>query len=230
MATQSMEARKRSVLGKQVKALRREGQLPGIVYGPVMQETVPVVVDRRSFERAYQRLGHSTLFTLTWDDGQRPVFIRDVQMDYLKRQPLHVDFFAPNLQNLLKAMVPVVLHNPNPHVDGVLTELATEIEIEAKPEAVPHQIDVDISALAAVGDSIRIGDLTLGEGVRATGDAETVLVHIAASTTEAEVAEAAEETAAVAEGTATADEGTDAVAEAEAEAGADSASGGDTSS
>jgi len=86
-------------------------------------------------------------------------------------------------------MVPLVLHNPNPQLDGVLTELMTEVEVEAKPEAIPHQIDADISALATPGDSFRIGDLTLPAGVTATGDPETVLVHVAAAPTEEEVAE-----------------------------------------
>jgi large subunit ribosomal protein L25 len=217
MATPTMRATKRTVLGKQVKALRRAGHLPGVVYGPVMEETVPIVVDRREFERAYQRLGHSTLITLTWDGGERPVFIRDVQMDYIKRQPLHVDFFAPNLQVAIKAMVPLVLHNPNPHVDGVLTELLTEVEVEAKPEAIPHQIDADISALAAPGDAFRIGDLSLPAGVVATGEPETVLVHIAAAPTEEEVAEsqALPEVGAVAEAVAEAENAGEAPSEAE---------------
>ena len=189
MANPTMQARKRSVLGKQVKALRREGHLPGVVYGPVMKETVPVVVDRKEFERAYRTLGHSTLVTLSWEDGQRPVFIRDVQMDYIKKQPVHVDFFAPNLQVAVKAMVPLVLHNPNPQVDGIVTELVTEIEVEAKPEAIPHQVDADISVLAAPGDSFRIADLTLPAGAAATAAPDTVLVHVSAAPTEADVAE-----------------------------------------
>lgn len=189
MANPTMQARKRTILGKQVKALRREGHLPGVVYGPVMEQTVPVVVDRKEFERAYQALGHSTLVTLTWEDGQRPVFIRDVQMDYIKRQPVHVDFFAPNLQVAVQAMVPLVLHNPNPHLDGVVTELVTEIEIEAKPEAIPHQVDADISALVVPGDVFRVGDLVLPEGATATADPDTVLVQVAALTSEAELAE-----------------------------------------
>lgn len=211
MANPTMQANKRTVLGKQVKALRRAGHLPGIIYGPVVEETVPVVVDRRDFERAYQRLGHSTLITLSWEDGQLPVFIRDVQMDYIKRQPLHVDFFAPNLKVVIKAMVPVVLHNPSEHIDGVMTELMTEIEVEAKPEAIPHQIDADISGLVAAGDALRIADLTLPSGATATGDPETVLAHVSASRTEEELAESQalpEVTEEAAEGEATSDEAT----------------------
>jgi large subunit ribosomal protein L25 len=189
MANPTMQAKKRTVLGKKVKVLRREGHLPGVVYGPVMEATVPVIVDRKEFVRAYQAFGHSTLLTLTWEDGQRPVFIRDVQMDYIKKLPVHVDFFAPNLQVAVRAMVPLVLHNPNDQVDGVVSELVTEIEVEAKPEAIPHQVDADISALIAPGDSFRISDLTLPEGATATGDPETVLVHVSALTTEAELAE-----------------------------------------
>lgn len=180
MANQMLTAQDRTVLGKQVKALRRAGKLPGIVYGPLMTQTVPVVVDRREFERFYQAVGHSTLFTLAWNGDRRQVFIREVQRDPVSQNPLHVDFFAPNLQAATRAMVPLVLHNPNPQAEGVLTELLTEIEVEARPEQIPHQLDADIAGLAAVGDSLRIADLTLPPGVTATGDPETVLVHLAA--------------------------------------------------
>ena len=190
----TLTAEKRTVLGKQVKRLRREGRVPGIVYGPVVTETVPVSVERREFDRFYRAAGHSTLFTLRWDGGEETVFIREVQQDPVKRAPVHVDFFAPNLLKTLRTMVPLVLHHPNPNAEGILTQLRTEIEVEGLPRAIPHQIDADISALAAVGDALHIGDLTLPEGVTATHDPGEVLASMAAETVEeVEEVEAAEE-------------------------------------
>ena len=86
-----MQARVRTVLGKQVAQLRRDGLVPGVVYGPLMEQTVEVAVDRRDFERFYVRNGHATLFTLEWDGGSSPVYIRNVQQDPVKRLALHVD-------------------------------------------------------------------------------------------------------------------------------------------
>jgi large subunit ribosomal protein L25 len=203
MANQEFPAQRRTVLGKQVKRLRREGLIPGVVYGPVVEEPVPVSVDFREFVKFYQRTGHSTLFDLRWEDGSQSVFIREVQNDPVKRTPVHIDFFAPNLLRLVRAMVPLVLHNP-PHLTAaVLTEARTVIEVEALPASIPHQIDIDVSELAHPGDAIRVGDLTLPDGVTAvTAEGETIVqveavyqepeeVAEEAAGTEAEPAEAA---------------------------------------
>ncbi|MBA2596689.1 MAG: 50S ribosomal protein L25 [Chloroflexia bacterium] len=204
MANRTFEAQRRTVLGKKVKRMRREGRVPGIVYGPVVEGTVPVSVDSRDFLKFYQSNGHSTLFDLTWEDGSQSVFIRDVQQDPVRRQPVHVDFFAPNLLMPVRAMVPLVLHNPVQIATGVLTESRTEIEVEALPALIPHQIDVDVSMLQQPGDAIRVGDLTLPAEITAITDADELLVLIEAVYQEpeaeaAEGAEEAEETAAAAE-------------------------------
>ena len=184
MSELTLQAQHRTVLGKQVKRLRREGRVPGIVYGPVVSETVAVTVDRREFDRFYRANGHSTLFTLRWEGGEQPVFIREVQEHPVRREPLHVDFFAPNLRRPIKALVPLVLHNPNPQAQGILTELRTEVEVEGLPAALPHQIDADVSGLLAVGDSLRVSDLTMPPGITAVVDGDEVLVHLAAETAE----------------------------------------------
>ena len=180
MATVKFDAQRRTVLGKQVKRIRREGRVPGIVYGPVVTGTVPISVDFRDFLKFYQNNGHSTLFDLTWEDGSESVFIRDVQQDPVRRVPIHVDFFAPNLRLPVRAMVPLVLHNPIQLSTGVLTEARTEIEVEALPSQIPHQIDVDVSGLENPGDAIRVGDLTLPPDVTAVTDADELLVLIEA--------------------------------------------------
>ena len=196
-----LRAEQRTLLGKKVKRLRREGQVPGVVYGPVMTGTTPVTVERKTFDQFYRRHGHATLFTLEWEGGQQTVFIREVQEDPIKRAPVHIDFFAPNLRKVLRTMVPIALHNPNHEAEGVLSQLRTEIEVEGLPRAIPHQIDVDLSELVAVGDAIRIGDLTMPEGITATGDPDEVIANLTAETVveEPEVTEA-EEAAADREG------------------------------
>ena len=163
---------------------------------------MPVSVDYREFVKFYQRTGHSTLFDLRWEDGSQSVFIREVQNDPVRREPIHIDFFAPNLRRPVRAMVPLVLHNPVQTSTGVLTEARTEIEVEALPATIPHQIDVDVSGLEQPGDAIRVGDLTLPPDVTAITDAGELLVLIEAvyvEPTEAEEEEAAAEAAEEAE-------------------------------
>ena len=180
MAIQEFPAERRTVIGKQVRQLRRAGLIPGIVYGPVVEGTVPVSVDYREFVKFYQRAGHSTLFDLRWEDGSETVFIREVQNDPVRRTPVHIDFFAPNLRRPVRAMVPLVLHNADQVSTGVLTEARTEIEVEALPATIPHQIEVDVSGLHQPGDAIRVGDLTLPPDVTAITDAGELLVLIEA--------------------------------------------------
>jgi large subunit ribosomal protein L25 len=188
MADLEFAAQRRTVVGKKVRQLRREGLVPGIVYGPVVKGTVPVSVDRRSFLKFYQTNGHSTLFVLRWEDGDQSVFIREVQQDPVRREPLHVDFFAPNLLMPVRAVVPIAFHNPSNTIDGMLAEIRTEVEVEALPASIPHQIDIDVSRLEHPGDAIRVGDLNLPDGVTAVTAEDETIVQVEAVYQEVEEA------------------------------------------
>jgi large subunit ribosomal protein L25 len=199
MSDLTLTAEVRTVLGKKVSQLRRNGLIPGVVYGPVIDETVQVSVNRREFDRFYKAHGHSTLFTLTWDGGQQPVFIREVQEDPVRREPLHIDFFAPNLQRALRTMVQLVFHPPAEQPIGVLTELRSEVEIEALPTDVPQQIDVDLSGLVNVGDAVHVSDITAPRGVTILTGEHELLAHVVPLAVEPEPEVAEEEVVAAAE-------------------------------
>lgn len=189
MATTEFEAQRRTLLGKKVKQLRRNDRIPGVVYGPLVNETVPVTVDKRQFAKFYQVNGHSTLFTLRWEDGEESVFIREVQLHPVRREPLHIDFFAPNLRKPARAVVPLVFHNPVHTSEGVLTEARTGIEVEALPALIPHQIDVDVSGLERPGDVLRVGDLTLPDEVVAVTGADEIVAQMEAVSVSEETGE-----------------------------------------
>jgi large subunit ribosomal protein L25 len=189
-----LRAEPRDIIGKKVKRLRREGLVPGVVYGPVVSENVSVSVNRRDFEKFFQRNGHSTIVSLEWDGGKQPVLIREVQIDPVSRAPLHVDFFAPNMTAVLRQFVPIVLHHPAQHA-GVLQTVQTEAEVEALPANLPHQLDVDISGLLAVGDAIHFSDLTLPDNVILITNPEELIASLVP-----EAAEEAEEAAEAVEG------------------------------
>lgn len=197
MAKVSFPAQLRTVTGKQVRQLRRDGMVPGIVYGPVIEGTIPVMVDRREFMKFFQTRGHSTLFELTWDGGVESVFIREVQVDPVRRDPLHVDFFAPNLRRPIRAIVPLVFHNPNSSSEAILTELRTDVEVEALPARVPVQLDVDVSGLENVGDAVHVRDLIAPAGVEFVTDGDELIAQmapVAQPEAEAEAAVGGEET------------------------------------
>jgi large subunit ribosomal protein L25 len=182
-----LRAEPRTVLGKKVKRLRRDGLIPGVVYGPVVKDTISVSVNRREFEKLFwQQAGHSTLVSLQWDGQDQTVLIREVQTDPVKGDPLHIDFFAPNLREKLRSMVPVVFHNPNPEAAGILNTIRTEIEVEGLPRSLPHQLDVDIFGLVEVGDVLHVSDLTMPRGVEAITDPEETIVNLVAEYVEPE--------------------------------------------
>jgi large subunit ribosomal protein L25 len=86
-------AEPRTALGKKNGAIRREGKIPGVVYGPSYEQTVQVQLDSREFERFYVNLGLNKPFTLKWDGGQARVVMRDVQMNHLGTTAGHVDVY-----------------------------------------------------------------------------------------------------------------------------------------
>ncbi len=88
-------AEPRTALGKQNKALRRSGRIPGVVYGPDVNPTIQISVDRREFERLYNQLGLEQPLTVQWEGGSADVVIREVQLEPVKHAPLHIDFYAP---------------------------------------------------------------------------------------------------------------------------------------
>jgi len=192
MARLILRAEPRTIVGKRVRQLRRAGKVPGVVYGPgVGNGTIQVAVDQRELERAYMTFGHSTLLDLAWNGHTQQVFIREVQLDPIKGEPLHVDFYAPNLQREVVASVPIILHFGEEKPAGIVTQLHPEIEVRALPTLIPHQLDVDASQLRQIGDVLRVSDVKLPEGVTAVTPPDEVIATVAEAE---EVPEAAEGT------------------------------------
>lgn len=171
-------AEPRTALGKKNKALRRTGMVPGVVYGPAVEGTVQVAVPRKEFERFFQTHGHTALITLKWDGGSQKVMIKEVQVEPVKRAPLHIDFFAPNLRKELTSSVPVVVFNHNPAALGMVNQVLSEVAVRSLPASVPNQINADVSGLVSLDDELRAGDLELPEGVTLVTDADAVVAAV----------------------------------------------------
>jgi large subunit ribosomal protein L25 len=188
-------AEPREIHGKKVKRLRREGLVPGVVYGPVLDETISVSVSERDFRKFYMAHGHSTIFTLKWDGGSQPVLIREVQVEPVRQDMLHIDFFAPNMMVVLRQSVPVSLHGAADEVEagGVLQHVLNEIEVEALPSDLPNEIIVDISGLTSVGDSLHVRDIEVPENVTLITDPDTTVASVILQEVEEEPTDEIEE-------------------------------------
>ena len=179
-------AEPRDVHGKKVKALRRQGLIPGVVYGPVVDGTVSVSVNSRDFNKFFMAHGHSTIFTVKWDGGSQPVLIREVQRDPVRQDILHIDFFAPNMNVMLRQHVSVTLANV-PEINGaMLQQSLNDIEVEALPANLPSEITIDVSHLEAVGDTITVADVPAMENVTLITEAETTIASIVAEAVQEE--------------------------------------------
>ena len=179
-------AEPRDVHGKKVKRLRREGLIPGVVYGPVVDGTVSVSVNSREFNKFFMTNGHSTIFSLKWDGGDQPVLIREVQRDPVRQDILHIDFFAPNMNVKLRQNVSVSLSGAVEVTGGMLQQIITELEVEALPSDLPSEITLDVSGLEEIGDSISIADVPAIDKVEFITDADTVIASIVAEAVQEE--------------------------------------------
>ena len=204
--TISLQVEQRSVTGKDAKKLRRQGLLPGVIYGFGVTDSEPVQVDSRTFERVYHRAGNVHLVDIQVGETGKTTraFISAVKRDPISHALTHVDFRVVNLRQEVTAHVPIILTGESPIVEegeGLLSQTLDTLTIKVLPTEVPESIPVDISGLTEVGAMIHVSDLQLPAGVTLQNDAEEVVARITAPTIEveeeaapeAEAEEAAEE-------------------------------------
>lgn len=201
-----LKAEERKILGKKIKVLRREGILPGNVYGKGLS-SIALQVQLADFEKVHKEVGDTGLIELELNGNHHPVLVKNLQMNYQSRTPLHADFYQVNMKEKVKATVPVVIVGEPKAVAekvGILLQPLSEVEIEALPDHLAENIEVNVEHLAALDEQITVGDLKAPEGVAILTDPSQTVVKIAelvAPEPEPEPeAEAAEDEAAPAEG------------------------------
>jgi large subunit ribosomal protein L25 len=179
--TQKIAISPRAVTGKRVSRLRREGVLPGVVFG-LHKDSTPVQTDMKEFERGYRRWGNTTLLALAGlPGGEQPALIHDVTRSTLNGQLLHVDFLRVSLTEKVHAEVPVHFVGESPAVKGggVLVHAKSEINVEAFPQDIPHAIEVDLSKLLEIDDSIYVRDLKVDTSkVEIQDDGDELVVRV----------------------------------------------------
>lgn len=188
-----INAEKRNVVGKQVKALRRQGILPGVIYGRHI-EAFPIQMDAHNAALILDKLTASSLITIDVDGEKFSVLMRDRQRDVIFGDLLHVDFLVVSLTEKLRATIELKLVGEAPVADNpevVVTQVLNDIEIEAFPQDLPEVIEVDISTLETVDDEITVADLDLGENIAILTDPNETIVSVGYVAQE-EVAEEAE--------------------------------------
>jgi large subunit ribosomal protein L25 len=172
----------REVLGKKVKALRRTGVTPANIYGNKV-ESLAVQVPSVDLLHVLKTAGRNDIVYIQMDGGEaRPTFVHDVQRNPITDTILHVDFLQIDLTKKIKIDVPLHLMGVPGAVDtygGILVQNLDHVTVEALPIAVPSFIEVDVSGLAEIDESLHVSDLTLPEGVEMVSDSEQLVAKVA---------------------------------------------------
>lgn len=189
-----LNAQKREIIGSGLNNLRKSGYVPAVLYGK-NQESIPLQITIKDFKKAFDSAGESTLVYVNVDGQSYPTIIHDVSKDVTDDSILHIDFYKVRLDEKIKAKVTVNFQGESSAVKdlgGIFVRNINELEIEAFPQDLPHEIVVDISSLKSMGDRILIKDLKLDSKLKVIAEAEEILATVQEPMSEAELEKALE--------------------------------------
>jgi large subunit ribosomal protein L25 len=183
-----LKAEKRTVTGKQVSVLRRQGLLPGVIYGYKVESTA-IQMDAHDAGLIIPKLTSSSVVTIDLGGKQIPALVRERQKNFIKGILTHVDFQAVSMTEKIRAEVSIHLHGVAPAVEeynAVIVTNMTSLTVEALPKDLPERIELDISVLTDVGSALYIRDLSLPKEVEVLSDPDEVVVIAAGTAIEPE--------------------------------------------
>ena len=158
-----VKATTRTVAGRKVKHLRKEGFLPATVYGKAF-ESLSVQFNAAEIEKLFNDIGESTLVEVILDEKEKlPVLFRNPQYHPVEGNMIHIDCYKVNLKEKISAMVPIEFVGESQAVkDGnTLVTVTDEVEIEALPADLPESIEVDLAVLDNLEATVTVADLKI---------------------------------------------------------------------
>jgi large subunit ribosomal protein L25 len=181
-----------------VRRLRRQGFVPGVVYGG--EDNTPFKVGARELRHALHE--GSAVLDLTFNGKARPVILKDEQRHAFRDETLHVDFLEVNLKEKISTTVPVELEGgeeaPGAKEGGVIEHVTRELNIEALPTDIPERITVDVSGMEAAA-TMMLSAISAPAGVTFLDDPEETVLATVTVPTEVVEPEVEEETELVGE-------------------------------
>lgn len=183
----AIKAEKRD-LDLKLDVLRKSGKIPAVFYG-AGQTTTSISVPIIDFKKTWKEAGESSAVKVALGTTNIDVLIHEVQVDPVTSEPIHVDFLAIDMKKKIIVEVPlefVGISNAVKNGLGNLVKVLHEIEIEALPADLPHNLEVDISVLNTLEDIVKVSDIKLPTGVVAITSGEDVVASIVAQVEEKE--------------------------------------------
>ena len=177
-----LSAVKRTVLGKQVKQLRRQGWTPGVMYGHGY-ESVPLKFERRELQRLLSETGGSQLVGIKIKGQSQPemALVRDVQRDPIRQTILHVDLYRVQMTERLTTEIPLELIGASPIAElneGILLQGISSIEVECLPGDLVDAIEVDLSDLVELDQALYVRDLAIPSGIDVLTETNEMIVRL----------------------------------------------------
>lgn len=176
----SLQVTPRTVLGKKVKQLRKQGVIPGHIFG-YQTDPINVSVDNKLLEEVYKHSGDTGLVDLKLDEQTYPVLIQNIQVHAVTDAYLNIDFHKVNLKEKVTVAIPIVAAGEPKAVEekiGILEQPVSEVEIEALPTDLIDEIEFDVSALAQIDDAVYVKDLKVPSTVTILADEEELVFKI----------------------------------------------------
>lgn len=184
----TITAQKRDIYGKKVRNLRKQGFLPAVVYGGG-KNAQSITVKESEFLKLWKSAGESTVVKLDIGKEKKNVLIHDVDIDPLKDNPIHIDFYAVDMTKKIHVDVALEFIGESDAVKagGILVKVLHALKVEALPNDLPHSISIDISRIKIAGDSITVKDVKIPKEVRVLDNPEETAVMVEAPRAEEEV-------------------------------------------
>ena len=196
-ARPTLAAARRTVTGKKVAYMRRDGRLPAVVYGRGL-DSDSVSVDTHEFEVLRRKVGPNTLIDLSVDGGATsPVLVHEVQLHRVTRKPLHVDLYVVRMTEELTVDVALISEGESEAVEnggGTLLHVIDHVRVRALPDHLPESIHYSIESLHTFDDAIHVSDLAIPADATLLTDPTEVVAKVLPPRVEEEpvVAEVAE--------------------------------------
>ncbi len=175
-----IQATVRSVTGKKVRALRRQGQLPGVLYGHNFQPT-PISMDLHDTTKILSTTTSSSIVTVVVDGKENAALIREKQRDFIKGNLKHIDFLVVSLTEKLRATVSLEFVGISPAVkdlNGILVTNIYSLQVECLPSDLPEKIEVDLGKLEKIGDVIHVKDIAIAKNIEVLDHEDEVIVVV----------------------------------------------------
>ena len=173
-----LKATKRDVTGKQVKALRRAGLLPAVIYGRHV-EPIAISLDAHTTGLVFAKLTSSTLVTLDVEGTEYAALVREKQRNFIKGVLTHIDFLALDLTEKIRTKVRLTYVGVSSAVkdySAVLVHRTDALEVECLPADLPERITVDISSIKEIGNNIHVRDIAVPPNVTVLDDADDIVI------------------------------------------------------